>query len=76
MSTRNAWGKAIVCDRIATRRRLLGMSQQELGEACGYRGRCAQTTVHRWECGVCMPPLDTIRRLATVLNLPLDLLVP
>lgn len=53
-----------------------GLTQRQLGEACGYEGRSAETTVQNWEKDKQPVPLDRLRRLAVALGVPLDSLIP
>ena len=57
---------------IRIRRTILRLSQQELGELCGYEGHGAQTAVQYWESGKRPVPADRLRRLAKALQVPLD----
>lgn len=65
------FGKYIRECRIAA-----GLTQRQLGEACGYEGRSAETTVQNWEKDKQPVPLDRLRRLAVALGVPLDSLIP
>lgn len=62
--------------RIRERRIAVGLTQKELGEACGYTGAAAKKAVWRWEHGGAPVPLDRVRRLAKALQLPLDAFIP
>lgn len=53
-----------------------GYTQQSLGEALGYEGTSADSTVRRWEAGSRPVPLEKIRKLAEVLQIPIDSLIP
>lgn len=65
-----------IAQLIAERRKALNLSLGDVGRACGYSALCARGMVRRWEQGDALPPLDRVRRLAAVLSLPLDLLIP
>ena len=53
-----------------------GLTQQQLGEMCGYEGRSAQNTVQKWEYNKQPVPLEKIRPLANALEIPIDSLIP
>lgn len=53
-----------------------GLTQKQLGEACGYTGESAEVSVRRWESEKTPVPLDRLRRLAAALNVSIDSLVP
>lgn len=53
-----------------------GLSQQKLGEMCGYTGRSAAVTVQEWEHDRRPVPLDKIRVLAKSLQIPIESLIP
>ena len=57
---------------IHARRVLLRLTQQELGEKCGYVGSAARTTVQHWETDRRIVPTERLRRLAKALKVPLD----
>lgn len=63
-------------DLIRTRRIVLGYTQRQLGEMCGYQGRIAENTIQLWEYGKRPVPADRLRRLAKALKLPLEALIP
>lgn len=63
-------------DLIRTRRIILGYTQRQLGEMCGYQGRIAENTIQLWEYGKRPVPVDRLRRLAKALQLPLEALIP
>jgi len=63
-------------DLIRTRRIILGYTQRQLGEMCGYQGRTAERMAQKWEYGEAPVPVDRLRRLAKALELPLEALIP
>lgn len=65
-----------IAQLITERRRALGLTRADVGRACGYVGDGARSVPRRWEQGDALPPLDRLRRLADVLLLPVDLLIP
>ena len=52
------------------------LSQQKLGELCGYKGGSARVMVQKWEKEIAPIPLDKIRPLARALGLTVDEFVP
>lgn len=63
-------------EKIRILRKVAGLTQQELGELCGYEGNSAGRTVQHWEYGRSYPPAEKLRILAKVLNTTLDQIVP
>lgn len=61
---------------IRTRRTSLGLTQKQVGEACGYQGDLAQVQLAKWESGTRPVPLDKIRGLAKILQMQIDELIP
>jgi len=61
---------------IAANRKAMKLTQRQLGEACGYEGRSAETVVQNWEYGKQPVPLDKIRILAATLQISIDSLIP
>lgn len=57
---------------IRIRRQELHLTQQALGEMCGYEGRSAGATVQKWEHDLQPVPLNRLRVLAKALQVPLD----
>lgn len=53
-----------------------GITQQALGEALGYQGKSALVTVQRWEYDTRPIPIKHFRKLAKLLDIPIDKLVP
>ena len=53
-----------------------GLTQKQLGLACGYIESSAERTVQHWESGKQSPPLDKLRALADALHVSLDYLIP
>ena len=60
----DGWFFAQVADRVAERRRELGLSQQELAELCGT----TQSAIARLESGGRPPRIDTLLRIANALD--------
>lgn len=63
-------------EKIKQARLDAGLTQQKLGELCGYDGSSAQTIVGRWETGTRPVPIEKLRIVAKTLNLTLDDLIP
>lgn len=63
-------------EKLKTLRRLAGLTQQQLGELCGYEGRGAEVAVQHWEHGRQLPPITKLRALAHALHVTLDEVVP
>ncbi len=53
-----------------------GYTMAQLGYLLGYEGASAEVSVHRWEKNTRPVPLEKLRKLAEVLNLTLDDLIP
>lgn len=56
--------------RLREAREAYGISQRNLGIKAGLDDFVASTRVNRYETGVHQPDLETLQRLAEVLNLP------
>lgn len=63
-------------ETIKQARKDAGLTQKQLGIACGYEGRSGETMVQSWEYGTRPVPLEKLRILATTLGIPLDSLIP
>lgn len=63
-------------EKIKQARKEAGLTQKQVGEALGYTGGTAESTVRRWELDIRPVPLDKLRTLSQVLNIPLDQLIP
>ena len=63
-------------DKIKSARKAAGLTQKQLGLACGYIESSAERIVQKWEHSSCVPPLDKIRPLATALKVSIDYLIP
>lgn len=61
---------------IQTRRRAAGLTQRQLGEACGYEGKSAERTVQHWEHNAREPGITTLRPLCRALKCTLEDLIP
>jgi transcriptional regulator with XRE-family HTH domain len=58
---------------LRIRRRI---TQQRLGELLGYQGHSAQTTIQCWEYDKAPIPLKHFRKLAQILEVPVERFVP
>ena len=63
-------------EMIRVKRTYLGMSQRDLGERRGYRRTAAKNTVQLWEADKRPVPLNKLRIVSDVLQLPLERLIP
>lgn len=54
----------------------VGLTQREVGEACGFTGPTATRSVQFWERGQRLPSIECLRPLATVLQVPINQVVP
>ena len=63
-------------EKIKTARIAAGLTQRQLGEACGREGRSGECTVQHWEHNRQEPGLSDIRPLATALKVSIDYLIP
>lgn len=63
-------------EKIKQARKAAGMTQKQVGELCGMTGRSAEVAVQYWERGERSVPIDKLRTLSQVLNIPLDQLIP
>ena len=53
-----------------------GFTQRKLGELLGYKDKSAETVVQNWEYGKQPIPLARIRKLAQILNMPIERFIP
>ena len=63
-------------EKIKTARIAAGLTQKQLGLACGLVGRSGEVTVQHWEHDRREPALCEIRPLATALKVSIDYLIP
>ena len=63
-------------ERIMAARKARGLTQQQLGELCGYKGHIAAVSVQNWEHNRSLVPIERIRTVSKVLGLTLDRLIP
>ena len=52
------------------------LTQKRLGEMLGYKGRSAENIVQMWEYGTRPIPIKHFRKLAKILNIPLEKFIP
>ena len=52
------------------------ITQRRLGEMLGYEGRSAESVVQNWEYGRQPIPLKHIRKLAKILEIPIEKFIP
>ena len=63
-------------ETIRKARKAAKLSQRELGEKLGYKGRTAEVLIQNWEHDRRDPPVELLRPLANALKITLDELVP
>lgn len=63
-------------EKIKQARLAVGLTQQQLGELCGYTTASASRTVQRWEAGDRYVPHEKLRAVAKLLRLNLEDLIP
>ena len=56
--------------RLRMQRKLLKLSQEEVGVAIGLDESCSRARISRYEIGVHEPSIETVKKLATVLKVP------
>ena len=66
----------MIGDFIREKRKEMRLTQRKLGELMGYEGRTAETVVQNWEYGKQPVPITKLRRLAEILEVNLDELIP
>lgn len=63
-------------EKIKKARQEAGLTQKQVGLACGYDEKSAESFARQWERGTRPVPIDKLRALSQVLNIPLDQLIP
>lgn len=63
-------------EELREHRQRMKLTQQRLGELCGYKGKAALTTVQRWEYGTRPIPIEQFRKLAEILEIPVEKFIP
>ena len=63
-------------EKLRSLRLAAGLTQKQLGMACGYDDKNADRNVRSWEADEMMPRLSMVRALAAALKVPLDTLIP
>jgi len=66
----------ITGEELKERRKRAGLTQQQLGELLGYKGRSAELVVQHWEHGRQPIPLAKMKMLSKILRISLDELIP
>jgi transcriptional regulator with XRE-family HTH domain len=61
---------------VRYRRKLMCMTQQQLGEKLGYHGRTAELVIQAWENHRRQIPRNMLRKTAKLLKVPVDMLLP
>ncbi|MEO8959857.1 MAG: helix-turn-helix transcriptional regulator [Rudaea sp.] len=62
--------KAIFCARLRHAREIAGLSQKQLGIKAGLDEFVASARINRYETGLHHPDIQTVARLASVLDVP------
>lgn len=57
-------------------RKNAGLTQKELGMACGYDDASADANVRLWETGKTMPTIRRVRALSIALGVSIERLIP
>ena len=52
------------------------LTQRQLGEMLGFKGRSAEVMIQRWEYGDRGIPVKYFRQLSEILEVPLDKFIP
>ena len=65
-----------ICQLIKSKRKSKSLTQHQLGELMGYEGKVAERMVQSWEYRERPVPIEKLRKLAEVLDLTLDDLIP
>lgn len=64
-----------VATTLRAARKAKGMTQQALGDACGYKPSAARMIVSKWEAGAQPIPVAKIKKIAALLDIsPAELL--
>ncbi len=69
-------GRGNVGEVIRQARIKQGITQVDLSVRMGYKPESLGISVRKWETGKALPPLDKIRDLAAILDVPIDALIP
>jgi len=57
-------------------RKKAGLSQRALAEKLGYTGRGGECTIQNWEYGKQPIPMKHFRKLAEILDVPIETFIP
>lgn len=63
-------------EMIRAFRKAAGLTQKQLGLACGFDEKNADRNVRGWEAGKSYPTIYVLRRLSAALGVPIENLVP
>ena len=63
-------------EELRKRRITMGYTQRGLAEALGYEGRAGECTIQNWEYDKQPIPIKHYRKLAKLLDLTLDEMIP
>ena len=62
--------------KLRTMRLAVGLTQKQVGLACGFAEKTACTIVRHWEHGKQLPGIDRLRALAAALQVPVSQVLP
>jgi len=63
-------------ERIKAARKEKKLTQKRLGELLGYTGRSAELMVQHWERGRRQVPIEVVKPMSKILDIPLEDLIP
>lgn len=64
--------KQDIAKTVKSARFKAGLTQREVGLACGYTEELAQKRVSKWESGVEPVPQNSLKTLSKLLNIPIE----
>ena len=63
-------------EKIKDARQKKSLTQRKLAELLGYSGRGGENTIQKWEYGERPVPQNKLKSLSTILEIPLEELLP
>lgn len=64
-------GKAVLADKLRRLRKSFGMTQDDIAELLGM----SRTSFSKYENGATVPPLNVMRKLSAIYNVPIEFLI-
>ena len=64
-------GKAVLADKLKNLRKSFGMTQDDIAELLDM----SRTSFSKYENGATVPPLNVLRRLSAIYNVPIEYLI-